>query len=237
MEDNLNNIADQIYNLAQPHAYDWWTFGVSVTSIIVAVVAAVLTYKIYKRQLALMQEQSAISKTQTEIAVKQTEIMEQQNKITLFDKRYDVYLKIIKFILLGDAIEMAIIEKRKYGKAVELSMKDPLKYGKGTHNSVKRNTYALINLDQEPIQSQAEFKDNFWLTMEDYIREFNNLSEMITFLFNDEVGASFKLLLATYRNFICNLDKLTVAEIESSSAQFEIFKTKDLSYIKSQLKL
>lgn len=96
MEESLSIIANEIYNLAQPRAYDWLVLVIALVSILVTCAVAIYTYLIYKRQLALMEEQSKISMVQTDIAVKQTEIMQYQNKIALFEKRYEVYAKLVQ---------------------------------------------------------------------------------------------------------------------------------------------
>lgn len=67
---------------------------IACAGVIVAIFVAVFTYRIYTKQLSLMDKQTSISEEQTKIATTQTEIMEQQNKIALFEKRYGVYVNL-----------------------------------------------------------------------------------------------------------------------------------------------
>ncbi len=89
-----------------------------VFSVLIAGVVAFFTYKIYKRQLSLMEEQKEISKAQTKISEKQTEIMEQQNKIALFEKR-NMYFQKIELIFhfispLSELVENEAADGKDY---------------------------------------------------------------------------------------------------------------------------
>lgn len=93
-----DDIVIALDSLGEPNNFDCWMLVIGIISLFVSIFVAAYTYKIYQRQLKLMEEQTAISnsqteitKTQTDIANKQTQIMEEQNKISLFEKRYEVY--------------------------------------------------------------------------------------------------------------------------------------------------
>ncbi len=94
MEELLNQISTEIYKHSLPRPYDWFLLMAMVASIVVAILVARYTYKIYIKQLELMCEQKEIAKKQTSISEKQSEIMEQQNKIALFEKRSKYYKQI-----------------------------------------------------------------------------------------------------------------------------------------------
>ncbi len=100
MEELIKQLSQDLQSIATASTYDWWMLLIAFLGVIVAITVAVFTYKIYIRQLKLLEEQKIISDAQTKISEKQTEIMEQQNKIALFEKQYEVYGELKNFNIM-----------------------------------------------------------------------------------------------------------------------------------------
>ncbi len=85
MEELLLQLSKDLQNLAMPRTYDWLILAVSSFSI-------VLSFIIFKRQ---------------------TKIMEEQNKISLFEKRYEILFILEKIILSEETFRIYPITNRE----------------------------------------------------------------------------------------------------------------------------
>lgn len=103
-EEILAAIQKAAETIATPNCAAWFSAVAAAIAVVVAIIVAIMQYRIYKKQNKIAEEQTVISKKQNEIAESQAEIARQQNRITLFEKRYNVYCEFQKIFYVYEEV-------------------------------------------------------------------------------------------------------------------------------------
>lgn len=150
-------------------------------------------------------------------------IAHRQDKIALFEKRYELYTKIKKFLWLDMHLELELL----LGEGEDVDVNE----------AIKESAYRYISAQQPLSISFDEFMSDFDKGMSGYLKQFLDTADMITYLFDGNLGDSFDCLFCSYYNFVDESDTFPLEDMKQLAKKFIYFRTHALRNIERQLNL